>query len=256
MPPPPGARTGGIAEIDSAGARLSGWVDDEGDADGSSCAFEIAAIADSEFASPLATVPCDIATVTGEESVDVSASVAGLTPETGYRYRVEATNRGGTTFGGSETFETAAEPVSPPGEIGSSGGTVIVHGPPDEAEMSLLHAAPGAPAATAPPAAPSVPSNAIRLGPARLRHGVIMLSVVVPGAGTLTVAGGSAARRTKDMVLGADTVTLRVALTKATLRRAVRRRVSLRLRVTFTPTGGTAATKSVALVVGRSTSGR
>ena len=58
------------------------------------------------------------------------------------------------------------------------------------------------------------------------------------------------------MVLGAGTVTLRVALTKATLRRAARRRVSLRLRVTFTPTGGTAATKSVALVVGRSTSGR
>lgn len=111
LPPPPGATTELNTGVTSDGATLFGVVDDEGDADGSSCRFEVAVLADPEFASPVATVPCEPEAVFGDHGFEVSASVSGLAPDTGYRYRVEATNRGGTTFGDGETFQTAPAPV-------------------------------------------------------------------------------------------------------------------------------------------------
>ncbi len=68
--------------------------------------------------------------------------------------------------------------------------------------------------------------------------------------------GGGAVRSATDRSIASGSLTLRAALTRATLRRASRRKLDLRLRVTFTPSGGTAATKSVSVVVGRSPSGR
>lgn len=134
---------------------------------------------------------------------------------------------------------------------------MIVLGPPDEIEMSVLRLAPAlSTAATQPAAGSSTPSSTITFGTARLRRGLILLPVVVPDAGTLTVTGGATVRRTKVVAVGPGTLNLRVALTKATLRRAGRHSMSLRLRVTFTPIGGTAATKSVEVAVGRSPSRR
>ncbi len=134
---------------------------------------------------PLKTVPCDAGTVTGEDEFGVGAFVSGLTPDTGYRYRVEATNRGGATFGDSGTFETLAAPVSPPAEIGKgSGGTVIVLGPPDEIEMRNPQAtsatARGPGAATK---APSPPSNSIKVGAVRVHGESVLLTVTVRGPG-------------------------------------------------------------------------
>jgi hypothetical protein len=252
LPEPPLAITEGVTSITSSAARFFGVVNDEGDADGSACRFEVAAIADREFEFPLATIPCDEETVLGERAVEVAASVSGLKPETDYRYRVEATNRGGTTFGDSETFESAAAPVTRPAETGNGpGGTVIVVGPPDEFELARPGAGPATTVSTPPVAGPSVPSNAIRLGTPRSAAGTILVPVTVPGAGALIVTGGGIRWR-KAAAVGAGTFTVRIVLTKAARRRAARHPIRLRLDVTFAPDGGTATTKSVPLVVDRS----
>ena len=44
----------------------------------------------------------------------VSQLLAGLSPDTTYHFRFEATNGGGTTLGDDATFTTAATPVTPP----------------------------------------------------------------------------------------------------------------------------------------------
>jgi hypothetical protein len=44
----------------------------------------------------------------GSEPVDVSAVLTGLSPGTGYHFRVVATSAGGTTYGGGQVFATAA----------------------------------------------------------------------------------------------------------------------------------------------------
>jgi len=51
------------------------------------------------------------ATVQGDSLVDINADVAGLTKGTNYYYRVVATNEGGTTVSGTQSFRTLTEPV-------------------------------------------------------------------------------------------------------------------------------------------------
>jgi hypothetical protein len=161
LPRPPDATTGGVTEITSTGARLIGRDEDEWVEEGSSCVFEVAAIVDARFASPVVTVHCVSELSTEEDGFGVNALVSGLAPETGYRYRVEATNPGGAAFGDSETFETAPAPASPPAEIGKgSGGGVLVLGPPDEIEMKNPQATQATVAGPGPVTAhPPPPSN-------------------------------------------------------------------------------------------------
>ena len=47
-------------------------------------------------------------------AVPVSAAVAGLAPGSTYHYRLVAQNAGGTTYGGDQTFATAAAPAGSP----------------------------------------------------------------------------------------------------------------------------------------------
>ena len=63
----------------------------------------------------------------GVTPVNVTASLAGLTPATTYHFRIEATNVSGTTFGADATFTTTGGPVvvtGPPAGVGPSTATL------------------------------------------------------------------------------------------------------------------------------------
>jgi hypothetical protein len=107
------------------------------------------------------------------------------------------------------------------------------------------------PSPPAPPApAKPVPSNLFRFGTLRrdVRHGTASLSVIVPGPGTLVLAGKRRAIR------ATGTAKLRIAATGAVRRRLLRTgRVNVRAKVTYTPVGGTPRTraKTITLVARR-----
>lgn len=235
---------------------IGGYVDNEDSLDGSTCSVEVAHLASPALAVPFRSVACDPALVTGEGAFAFKGTVTGLSPATEYMFRVSAENAGGgPSLSPWTTFSTAPEPVVAP-ERGSGTGPVIVIGPPDESELAHLGTTPAAVVAPSPATAPEMPpSNATEVGAARVHGGFVLLTLTVPGPGTLRVGGG-AVRSTADRSIASGSLTLRAALTRATLRRASRRTLRLSLRVTFTPTGGAPATKSVSVVVGRSPSGR
>jgi hypothetical protein len=268
LPEPPTVSTGGAGNVTDATAQLKGRVDDEGDQSGSTCVFQITTPGDGNFDAPVARVPCEPATVMGEEEVAVSSSVSGLAPSTEYLYRVEATNRGGSSFGTGRTFTTEAAPETNdetgPGQGSEPGNPVIITGPLDEAEIKRKaeeeaekRAAEARGLVPTPAPGPSAPSNRFSIGRALRRGADLTITISVPGAGTISVSGGSAIRRTSAQAIAAGSLTLRVPLTAATSRRAAHDpKLRLKLLVTFTPTGGQAATKRLSVLVGRRASGR
>ena len=109
-----------------------------------------------------------------------------------------------------------------------------------------------------------VPNNAITLGKpkANKRNGTATLSVTVPGAGELTLQGkgvkgqrlGAVGLRVTKPVSGAGKVKLKVKAKGKTLKKLkARGKVTVKVTVTFTPTGGTprSETKKVKLVLRR-----
>jgi phospholipase C len=56
------------------------------------------------------SVPCSSLPGSGNAEVAVSAAVTGLTPNTAYRFRIVATNPGGTSTDGAQTFRTLPNP--------------------------------------------------------------------------------------------------------------------------------------------------
>ena len=110
-----------------------------------------------------------------------------------------------------------------------------------------------------------VPNNVITVGKAKANkaNGTATLSVTVPGAGVLTLAGkgikgqrlGAAGLRMAKPVSGAGTVKLKVKAKGKTLKQLkANGKVKVKVTVTFTPTGGTprSETKKVKLVLRRS----
>jgi ABC-type phosphate transport system substrate-binding protein len=101
---------------------------------------------------------------------------------------------------------------------------------------------------------PVVPSNAFSIASAKVKGKDIVLSLVLPDAGTMQVKAtgggvtvGSASASTSG---GKGTVTLAIsksALSK--LAKAKGHKLSVKITVTFTPTGGTAATQTKTLTV-------
>lgn len=102
--------------------------------------------------------------------------------------------------------------------------------------------------------APAIPSNAFSIASAKVKGKNIVLSLVLPDAGTVQVKAtgggvtvGNASASTSG---GKGTVTLTIskaALSK--LAKAKGHKLSVKITVTFTPTGGTAATQTKTLTV-------
>ncbi len=111
------------------------------------------------------------------------------------------------------------------------------------------------PPVVVPPVAPApvvpVPSNAIKLGKLKLNEqkGTGVLSITVPGAGSLVMSGKGLKKATK-VTAAAGSVNLPVKLTgrakKALLELG---KAKVKAALSFTPTGGTAGTKEKSLTL-------
>ena len=120
----PNVTTGPVAKLAPRSVSLTGDVDPAGGGPITECLFEIIddsafranGYADSKIAPCLPTPPYSIQT-------EVTATIAGLQPETAYHYRTVAANDAGATAGKDNTFTTspsAAEnenEYEPPGEV-------------------------------------------------------------------------------------------------------------------------------------------
>jgi hypothetical protein len=132
------------------------------------------------------------------------------------------------------------------GADGSDIGAVELQSPPEPS-----------PAEPSPPAALSPPSNAFTHGKPKLnkKKGTATIAVKVPGAGTLTLSGknlvaqrpaGRRFARRSRTVSGAGTVKLTIkSKGKAKKKLNTKGKVKVKPTITFTPTGGSAASQSL-----------
>jgi ABC-type phosphate transport system substrate-binding protein len=108
------------------------------------------------------------------------------------------------------------------------------------------------------PPAPAAPSNVFTLSKPRASKGNVLVSAQVPGAGNVRVsATARIGKRTVTIASGASTRssggTVRFTLKPSRAARTALRKGNLRVtvRVTYTPTGGQAATKNATLTLRR-----
>ena len=105
LPERPTVTTGEVTELSSSSATLNAEVDPNG-GKVSECTFEYGASSVSEKSAPCSALPG-----AGTKAVAVSAPVSGLSANTTYRFRISATNAGGTSKGGEQTFQTLSSPT-------------------------------------------------------------------------------------------------------------------------------------------------
>ena len=112
LPNPPAATTEGVSALGQSSATLNGTIDPQGAQ--TSYYFEYSG-------------PGTFSMVSGEAGAGSGATAAtapvnGLSPKTTYKYRLIATNAGGTTAGSYQTFTTAPPPPLGPPAV-ATGGT-------------------------------------------------------------------------------------------------------------------------------------
>ena len=123
-----------------------------------------------------------------------------------------------------------------------------------------MQTTPASPPPTSPPATnPPTPSNAFTLpakGKPNTKKGSLRLSITLPGAGTLTyLSSGKALIKPGNVTitsLGPTQVNL--APSKAAekkLKRAAKGKLRVRIKFTYTPTGGTANTQTRSYILTR-----
>ena len=159
--------------------------------------------------------PCSPAPGSGATNVQVTAELRGLTPGTTYYSRLSATNVGGKTTGGGEAFTTSAPETC-------------------ATNASLC----------------SKLSNEIHIGQPKRQGSALALPVSVPGPGEL-IASGKDMEGANVSALAAGNVTLKLKLSGAgqkALKKAKGHKLKVNVKVTYTPTAGTAgsATTTVA----------
>src|SRR4029077_1458273 len=103
--PAPEAITGNASSVQQTSAVVNGHVDPAGGGDITSCEFEYGT-----STSYTQTVPCS-QPVPYSGTMDVSASLTGLSQDTTYHYRLVAANADSTERGKDETFTTPGPPV-------------------------------------------------------------------------------------------------------------------------------------------------
>jgi hypothetical protein len=98
--------------------------------------------------------------------------------------------------------------------------------------------------------APPLPSNQFRFGKVKLnkRRGTATVAVVVPGPGLVSLVGSKKVRKGSKVAKGAGTVKL-VVRARGKAQRSLNRKGKIRLKAkfTFTPTGGTTASRTKTL---------
>jgi thermitase len=122
LPNPPTVTTSAASSLTQSSATLNGTVNSNGSA-ASDCHFEYGS-------SPSygSSVPCASLPDAGDGSVEVSAMVGSLSPNTTYHFRIAATNSGGTSQGGDQMLTTLTAPptvvTSPTSSVTQSSATL------------------------------------------------------------------------------------------------------------------------------------
>ncbi len=101
---PPTVLTEGVSSVTQTSATLEASVNPNG-GNVTGCVLEYGASLPSGT-----SVPCSPSPGSGTGAVSVSGAVGSLAANTSYKYRVVATNAGGTSTGGTQSFTTAANP--------------------------------------------------------------------------------------------------------------------------------------------------
>ena len=164
----------------------------------------------------------DVGAGHGTSPVSVSQSVGGLPPNIVYHYRLVAHNAGGTSTSGDQVFTTPAAPVmfEPPAQL-----------------------------LAAPTPAVTPPASQFTVKPAVAKGTTATLQVNVPGPGTISASGKQLKKPTAGSH-GAGTVTLKLKLTSAgltALKKAKGHKLTVKVTITFQPTGGSPGTTSKAV---------
>ena len=98
--------------------------------------------------------------------------------------------------------------------------------------------------------APPLPSNQFRFGKVKLnkKRGTATVAVVIPGAGVVSLVGSKSVRAGSKTAKGAGTVKL-VVRARGKAQRSLNRKGKIRVKAkfTFTPTGGTTASRTKTL---------
>ena len=99
----PTVSTGAVTGVTAIGATLNGTVNAQNDSTTITFEYGLTSAYDKTV------IPTPDAT-SGTSDTAVSADIRGLTPNTLYHFRLDATNSGGTTLGSDETF-TSSNPL-------------------------------------------------------------------------------------------------------------------------------------------------
>ncbi len=195
------------SEIGQSTATLSAQVNPEGAA--TTCKFEYGTT--TLYGSQ---VPCAPGPGSGASPVQVTAALSGLKPTTTYSFRLVATNAGGTTQGEGQTFTTAT---------------------PETCATNV--------------ALCLKPSNKFTIGPAKRQGSAIALRVTLPGPGEVIASGKDLeGANVSSLAPGAVSLTLKLSPAgQKALKKAKRHKLKVNVKVTYTPTAGTA--NSVATTV-------
>jgi phospholipase C len=123
----PTVETGGASAVSQAAATLNATVNPNGEAV-SACRFEYGT-----SISYGASVPCASLPGSGSSPVAVSATLTGLSANTPYHYRIQATNASGTSYGLNREFATLSDAptvtqVQPNAGLQQGGTAVTVGG--------------------------------------------------------------------------------------------------------------------------------
>lgn len=209
-----------VTGVTPTSATLNATIDTHGNA--GTAVFAVTS-SDNAYATTTASMP--LAASSGPQSV--SALLSGVPPGARYLVRTSVTVAGVTEWGNPVEFTSLQRPPFPspslPPTISSNpyAGLIL-------------------------PQETGEPSNVFTVAKVSVKGTVATVSVRVPGPGKLQSASASSVRSSMA-VSHASTVTITVHLSKKArkaLSRARKKKLTLALRVTFTPTGGTAATKT------------